>query len=77
MRLEELSRVEQAFEFRGQGGGRTYSVVPRVRAQTNSGDSVRGLLLSGVGFGVLPRYQIAAGRESAVLGRLPGCAARP
>lgn len=31
-----------------------------MRAQANTGDGVRALLVGGVGFGVLPEYQIAA-----------------
>lgn len=41
-----------------------------VRAQANTGDGVKALLLGGVGFGVMPEYQMAADLESGALVRV-------
>ncbi|MBI5513577.1 MAG: LysR family transcriptional regulator [Deltaproteobacteria bacterium] len=44
-----------AFQARGERD----AVVPEVRAQANTGEGVRALLLAGLGFGCLPEYLLA------------------
>lgn len=62
----------QAFRFRGPRG-QTDEIAADVRAQGNSGDSVRALLVGGVGFGVLPQYQIAEDlRRGSLVDMCPG-----
>lgn len=50
--------------------GQKDEVVVSLRAQTNTGLGVRGLLLGGAGLGVLPEYQIADHLRSGALVRL-------
>jgi DNA-binding transcriptional LysR family regulator len=64
--------TRETWQFRGPRG-EVDEISVNVRAQANTGDGVRGLLLGGAGFGVLPEYQVAADlRRGALVGVCPG-----
>lgn len=58
-----------AWKFHGPRGERE-TVRVTVRAQANTGDGVRALVLGGAGVGVLPLYQVAADLRRGALVRL-------
>src|SRR5262249_8824093 len=59
----------EAWKFLGPRGERE-TVRVAARAQANTGDGVRALLVGGAGVGVLPLYQIAADLRRGALVRL-------
>ena len=63
-----LSRTD-AWTFRGPRGEKD-EITVTVRAQANTGDGVRALVKGGVGFGVLPEYQVDADVRRGALVRM-------
>jgi DNA-binding transcriptional LysR family regulator len=67
-----LVSKRETFTFRGPHG-EADEIVVATRAQANTGDGVRALVLGGVGFAVLPEYQIASDlRRGALVRVCPG-----
>lgn len=66
-----LVNRSQVWRFRGPRG-EVDELAFETRAQANTGDGVRALLLGGIGLGVLPEYQVAADlRRGALVAMCP------